>query len=308
MMLSSVGPFLKAWTRNLFSPRTASALLSSFGILWVFIQITGHFFPDTKVAEHLQSGWIWFLLTGAAIALAMCRPRMRHTAKLNGRDVHLEVAVGSVFDYPGILIVGTNTTFDTKISPGLISPKSVQGQFTKRYCKDQTTLDEDIAVFLSREEYTHLPGERQGNDRDYPVGTVARVESRSRTAYFVAIARLNSNGVATGSFDDLKTSLARLWWFAGNRGSKDALVIPILGSGFSRLTTPREQIAREIIGSFVAACSERVFCEKLTVVIHPSDLTRYKISMSELWRYLDHVCTYTEFSRALGEPSNQTGI
>ncbi|MEK7730134.1 MAG: macro domain-containing protein, partial [candidate division KSB1 bacterium] len=121
-----------------------------------------------------------------------------------------------------------------------------------------------------------------------------------------AIADMNEHGVASGSFNDLKESLAKLWVYIGRRGLKEPLVMPVLGTGFSRLPQTREEVIREIIKSFVAACSEMTFADKLTIVITPQDMAKHHISLDELGSFLRHVCIYTTFStgtqHAVGPP------
>jgi len=144
--------------------------------------------------------------------------------------------------------------------------------------------------------YDELPVGRTGKNRRYPIGTVVRLNPRNRSAYFVTIAHINEHGVASGTYEQLKVALANLWVFVGDRGMKEKLITPVLGTGFSRLASPREEVVREIVKSFVAACTEKVFCDKLTVVLSPRDVEHYQMSLTRLGDYLRHICCYTEFS------------
>jgi len=150
-------------------------------------------------------------------------------------------------------------------------------------------------VSLNNVRFQQLPPNRRGNSRRYPVGTVVRVNHPQKAAYFVAIADINEHGVASGSLDSVKDALASLWTYVGTRGLKEPLLIPVLGTGFTRLPESRELIIREIIKSFVAACADKVFSDKLTIVIHPKDLANHQIAFDMLASYLKHICTYTEF-------------
>ena len=82
--------------------------------------------------------------------------------------------------------------------------------------------------------------------------------------------------------------------------------MPVLGTGFSRLTQTRAEVVREIVTSFVAACSERVFVDHLTIVLSPTDMTKHRLSLDELGDFLRHICLYTNFAssshRAVGVP------
>lgn len=284
------------WLRSLFSVRAATAVLSSFGVLWLIVEIAAFFFESTAIPQRLRDHWWLFAFIGVAAALIKCRPTMAVTKKLNGRDVTVEIAIGDVFSFDGALVVGSNTTFDTKISATLIAENSVQGTFTRRYFSEEAKLDIEIAAGLGGTKAQQLSGRRQGKSDRYPIGTVVRLTPKGRTAYFVAIADINEHGVAEGSFERLQVSLAELWVYVGSRGLKEPLVMPVLGTGFSRLPQPREQVVREIVKSFVAACSERVFADRLTIVLSPKDVAEHKISLDELGAFLGHVCLYTEFA------------
>lgn len=291
-----------AWVRNMFSVQAITAVLSSFGALWLLVEIIAFFFESTTVPDWLRDHWWWFAIGGGVFAAAKCWPRISVVHKLNGRDVTVEIAVGDLFSFPGALIVGSNTTFDTQLSPNLIAKNSIQGTFTEKYYSGGAQLDNELAAGLGGVESNHLQGQREGKDLRYPIGTTVRLNPRGRTAYFVAIADINEHGVAESSFEYLQVSLAELWVYVGSRGLKEPLVMPVLGTGFSRLTQTREEVVREIVKSFVAACSERVFTDRLTIVLSPRDMAKYQMSLDELGAFLRHMCVYTDFSRDSHHP------
>ena len=139
-----------------------------------------------------------FGAAGLAIAAWLCRPKLAVSHKLNGRDVAIEIAIGDIFGLPGALIIGSNTTFDTRISVELISEKSVQGVFTRQFYGDEGQLDKALAPELDRVSSSEtLKGARAGKKTRYPIGTCARVDPKGRTAYLVAIGHMNESGVAS---------------------------------------------------------------------------------------------------------------
>lgn len=287
---------LGLWIRGLMSARAATSILSSFGALWLFVEITAWFLASTNVPQWLRDHWWLFGAVGLVVAAFRCFPKTAVSHKLNGRDVTVEIAIGDLFSFDGAMIVGSNSTFDTRISAQMISERSVQGAFTRKYFADESSLDVEIAAGLHGIPHEELSGRRLGKSDRYPIGTVVRLSLKDRTAYFVAIADINEHGVAEGSLEKLKVALAETWVHIGSRGLKEHLVMPVLGSGFSRLPQTREQILREIVKSFVAACSERVLADRLTIVLSPRDVAEHKISLQELGAFLEHVCRYAEWS------------
>jgi hypothetical protein len=202
-----------------------------------------------------------------------------------------------MFRLPGAFVIGSNLSFDTN-TDGLISPLSVQGQFTKKFYDSVAHLDTDLNRVLGNVTPQATSTTKPGKPQIYPVGTTVHVVAKGRTAYFVAISSINDHGVAHGSFEDLKTSLPLMWDYIATRGSFEPLVIPVLGSGFSRLPQPREEIVRTIVDSFIAACSSYRFTEALVIVIPYKDFYEHDVSFPKLERYVQHVCQYTGFKGA----------
>ena len=301
MTFRSFAYYVRALLRNLRSKDGASAILSAFGALWLLVELARFFFPSTVIfgnkalPDALRDSWPTFFTIGLCLAIWSCKPRLRVSHKVKGRDTLVEIAVGDIFSFTGAVIVGANTTFDTRI-PDVISPSSVQGLFTRHYYHSEGQFEAEMSRSLEGIPFEALPGERVGNAKKYAMGTCVTVHAKERIGYLLAIADINEHGNASGTFEDLKVSLAKLWEHIGTRGSKEALLIPILGTGFSRLTRSREEIVHEIIKSFLAACSERTFTDKLTIVIMPKDMLNYGISLEELGSFLKHECNYTILS------------
>ncbi|MCY4556818.1 MAG: DUF6430 domain-containing protein [Chloroflexi bacterium] len=287
--------YVWSWARNLLSCRAYTEAAAAFGSLWLCVQILTYFLPERQ-DDWLQARWWLFLAVGLTAAIWRRKPRLSFTHNITDRDVTVEIAVGDVFDYRDALIVGSNTTFDTEVSEKLISEESVQGAFTRKHCQSVSKLDAAIETELAGLPYTRLEGQRIGKSRRYPVGTTVRVEQGGRIAYFLAIANINRHGVARGDLAGLTEALASLWWYVGDRGGREELVAPVLGSGFGRFVQRRDLIVREMVRSFIAACSERVFTQRLTIVLSPEDVLNHRISLDALNAFVEHVCLYPGFA------------
>jgi hypothetical protein len=296
MTFERVRFYLNRYIRNVFSLKGARSFLESFGALWLLVEIPDYFIANNAFSTVLRGYWWVFVIVGLVVILLTCKPVVKVAAKLKDRDVEIEIAIGDIFSIPGSYVIGSNSTFDTRISRELISGRSVQGQFTKRHYGDEVALDSELDNALRGVDCTVLSGKRIGKAGEYPIGTVVRLSPKGCTAYFVAIARLNEHGVAQASFDDIKKSLASLWVYVGQRGLKEPLVVPVLGSGFGRMIETRQEIIRAIIRSFIASCAEKTFCDKLTVVLTESDAMKYQIDLNALGDYLRHLCTYAGFA------------
>lgn len=307
MTISATWHYARRWLRSLASVKAVAALLSSFGALWLSVEIATFFLNGTTWPDHIRAAWMWFGGIGVLIAGGLCKPPRTVASKLYGRDVTIHITIGDMFSMRGALIVGSNTTFDTRIANELIAANSVQGIFTKRYYAGESQLDQELSAALVGYPSTELSDRRVGKTRRYAHGTCARLNPKDCTAYFVAIADINEHGTASSHIEALKDSLSSLWVFIGTRGTKEPLVIPILGTGFSRLSQTREEIVHEIIRSFIAACSERTFADSLTIAIAPQDVVKHGISLDCLGAFLAHECRYASFANnsrpAVGTPA-----
>ena len=281
------------------------SFLEVFGILWLITQISSYYFSTTN--NYLKPYWYLFLIVGLIWGLYKSWPKLKISHCLINRDVIIEICISNIFKQKGSYIIGSNTTFDTDTSK-IISPESIQGQFTNLYYDKIEHLDKDISDELNDYQYSVLQDGRKGKVNSYPLGTVVKIHSKNQTAYLLAIAELNKHGTASGTFENLKTALSNLWEFIGNRGDLGSLVIPILGSGPTRLQNRRDEIIREIIQSFIAANAEKKFTNKLIIVISPKDYSEseYKLDLLKLDKYLAHLCEYTEFKKnqdvGVGQP------
>ena len=276
-----------------------ASLFGAFGLLWLCVE-AGSFF-SSELAAVLQSLWWVFLLSGVLLGFLRAWPRTCVRARVSNTDTWVEIRVCDLFSVKGGLVIGSNTTFDTSIEDGTISEDSVQGQFTQRVVHSVVELDNQIEASLAETRFESRAENKQyGKVREYPIGTVASVTFSGVRGYLVAIATLNSGRVASTSRERVLSSLPFLWEFIRSRGTFEPLCCPILGSGFSRLNTPREELVREITKSFVASTRVGRFCEQLTIVISPEDYCQHRIDLPALGRFLEHECTYTG-GRARGE-------
>ena len=278
---------LKSFRQYMIVVRTACYIYSGS---WLVIEILSHFWPEFEQWSRNNLGllitiFLLGLATGIGWFLWKCAKMVSVEHELERQDISIEIRIDDIFNFEGAFIISTNTTFDTDMSNGLISEKSLQGQFTKRYYDKEEHLDQELAAALMQETST-LDRTKPRKQQRYEIGTVAKVSPRGQLVYLVAIADLNEHGVASSSLNNVRESLGKLWYYIGNQGGFDPLIIPILGTGHSRIPVSRQQIIIEIIKSFIAACSEKKFCEKLTIVVFEEDYRKNGMDLGEFSNYL----------------------
>ena len=286
--------------------RLVGPVLNALGSLWIVLEIADFFFSGQPWLTIIRSYWWGFLALGFGIGVFRARNPMR--AWIEGTDVLVQVRVGNIFWLRGAIVVGCNTTFDTKMADGTISEHSVQGQFTMRYFQRYYNrimeLDRQIDSLLARDisAYRDDVSKPFGKRKEYSMGTVAPIESGYRKGYFAAIARINEHRVAEVDEIEFLDALPIMWSQIRNRGGKEDLLCPILGSGYSRLNLTRGVLVQEIVRSFVAATREGKISEKLTLVIRGRDFRKYKIDLDDVRRFLECECTYNRIPAPTPSP------
>ncbi|WP_155986644.1 macro domain-containing protein [Thioalkalivibrio sp. ALE23] len=253
-----------------------STTLSVLGALWLLIELV-RFFGGPDHADTIRSFWWVFLLVAIGLIAYQLWPRKRIEFLVSGRDIAIELVIGDIFKESGAVVIGSNTRFE--INPAVIAPNSVQGLFTAKYCKDMKSVNQQINAQV----------------RAFPTdfGATVTVHGTERTAYFCAIAEMNNAGVAQGTIENLREALGGLWSYLAESADKGTVNVPVLGSGYSRITASREELIREIVLSFLAALTESNFCDRMRIVIHPKDVKQYKIDIERVQKFIAHSCEYT---------------
>lgn len=271
------------------------------------------------VPETTPLSFSLLLLIGFVLSLLINFPKLIHIVTIADTDIKVELLVANYLNLEGDKVLSTNSTFDTTHSDNFISPKSVQGQFYKKYYKSISHLDNDLTNSLANETPIMTLNRTKSKNQQYSIGTVAKlthiknapfwkvwsddIEFRS---YWLAMADVNEFGKPTSNFENLQVSLGELWQFVATKGHLENLIIPILGSGRTGINEKRERILQEIIFSFVAFASEnktRKLTEKLTIAIHPSDLLKHDINFYELCGFIEFTCKFKSsknFGRSQG--------
>jgi hypothetical protein len=273
------------WRYALFSGAALEKILSVMGILYLFINLLDTFQIYAK-SRYSQYEIVVVVLFAVIIAVLTRRPVSRIRYKIPKKDFAVEVKIGDIFKENGEIVVSSNTTFDTDLSSGLISPNSLQGQCALRMFKGNTLeIDRQLSESLKQESHSAI-SDKQGKHDQYEIGTVARVHAQGKNFYFIAMSELNEFGTAKSSVELVDQAIKRLWLYMTERGELGNIVMPLMGTGRGRIEMPRKKMIERIAQSFTTASRDKIFSNKLIIVIHPSDVERFGINLFEVKDYL----------------------
>ncbi|MGL5425640.1 MAG: macro domain-containing protein [Serratia fonticola] len=273
------------WRYALFSGEAVAKFFSTLGMLYLLINLADTF----KIYEKGKySNYGVLILVALAIFFVMFtrRPVSRIAYKVPKKDYSFEVKISDIFKENGEIIISSNTTFDTDMSTGLISTGSLQGQLATLFFNGQTAeIDRQIEESLAREEFNVVDG-KPGKKKQYPLGTVARVSAHGKNFYFVAMSHINSEGTAYSTSRMLDEALEGLWKNMARKGDFGDMVMPLMGTGRGRVAIPRKKIIERIAQSFADAAQDRVFSNKLSIIVRPEDASKFSLNLFQVRDYL----------------------
>jgi len=275
------------WVYALWSTDSLKTFVAVVAGIWTFVDILDSF----KVLDKKALSLYWLvplLLIGILAVIFTRRPVKKIKYKYPGQDLTIEVCIGDLFSIPGQKVISTNTTFDTDIANGIISPNSLQGQFTQKfYPGDLPKLDAELDRGLKKMPHKEIEKEA-GKTNRYDLGTTVKIKLADQYFYWFAMADLNANNTATTNLKKVTQALDKLWEFIDTKGEKLDTVIPLIGSGLGRLTTSRKKLIAIIAQSFISASEDQIFSNKLTIVVHPSDIEKSGLNLFEVKDLLQH--------------------
>ncbi|CAM3422015.1 macro domain-containing protein [Flavobacterium chungbukense] len=275
------------WIYALLSIDSMTTFIAVVGGAWSLVDILSswHFVNKEKLP-------FWFLiclfLSGLLVVIFTRRPVKKIKYKYPGQDLTIEVCIDDLFTVNGQKVISTNTTFDTDIASGIISEKSLQGQFTNKYYPgDVPKLDKEIGDGLAGYSFTEIQKEA-GKTKRYDFGTTVKLRLADQFFYWFAMSDLNYNNNAKTTLKNVHLALEGLWEFIETKGEKQDIVIPLIGSGLGRLSIGRKKLIAIIAQSFLNASEENIFSNKLIIVIHPGDVDKANLNLFEVKDLLNH--------------------
>ncbi|MFG2798302.1 macro domain-containing protein [Streptomyces pseudovenezuelae] len=279
--------------RTLFGTRlglstAGRACAVHFGLLAGAVQLYLAFWPDSSLPRATT------FLTVVALSLAggiqASWPRTQLSHEFLYPEFRVTIKVGDLFEQPGHLVIGSNDVFDTDTRDDrLIVHRSVQGQFLHRlYGSETTRLDDDIDAALAGVLPVRVEdraAKQAGKLARYPLGTVAVLGSPQRLYFLSAYGTMRNDLTVDSGPDQIWNSLEELWHVMHLRAHREAVAMPVIGSGLARIDSmDHASLIKLILLSFVTKSRRSVICKELTIVVVPEDYVR--VDMLELAMFL----------------------
>jgi hypothetical protein len=287
--------------RSLSLAKFVRDILSVFGILWLIVEIVA-FFGKNEISQKIQSLWWLFILVGVIGIIYRCWPKYFFSYKVHNRDVNISIMIGDILQSDGAVIVPINNQLGSFDKGNIMRANSILRHFIeKMYNKTPSHLQTDIKKELECQKDWYEGFRKKKEGKEFKIGTVVPVLRDEKQYYLLCNSTLNEQGRAKSTEDDLYNALTELWSFLSQNGSKDNLLMPLIGTGRGRITLKREEVIKEIVLSFLASLSQENYCEQLIICIHPYDFKKHKIELESILNFIKLHCENTNFITSRGK-------
>ncbi len=266
-------------------------LLFSLGTLWAIVEPVSYFASD-NAGDKIKSLWWLFLLGALVMTIYKSWPKTKFLFQLCNRDVQVEVTITDIWKTSGCIIIPVNNRMTVNQDGNILDSGSILCQLIQRFYDNKPeTLQHEIDKILQAEYYASRvirPGE-------YKMGTMVQVGAGGRKFYLVVNTTLNNFNRSHSTKENLDECLNEMWYYLSEGGLKADFVIPLLGTGKGRIDMSRFEVYKEILLSFIASCSGKTYCDKLTICIHKSDVKNHRIDINKIVTYTAAKVEYAEF-------------
>lgn len=187
-------------------------------------------------------------------------------------DTVVHIKYGDIFEENNIKVIAFNEYFDTLVDNQIVSEKSLNGIYIKKYVKDIEKLDESIATsdHLKRNIIgSNTSRKGGGKSVKYKLGSIYP----NREFFLLALSRFDDNNRAVLTVEEYISALLYMWKELDVNYQGNPIALPLVGSGITRFEGYRlnaQEILEYILTTF--KISRVRFCHgsSVTIVINPS--------------------------------------
>ena len=230
-----------------------SATLEILGLLATFYSIVGHIYIKwidltVIVVTSLIASYFRVLYKKKSV-----------TIKLNAKT-DLKIYFGDLFDNNGVTVIPVNDYFDTHVGDGIISDKTIHGQFITKYFHNSIDeLDKLIKKQLENLEPCRINDKRKKvadlnlNSNSYNLGTCIRVYVKDRLFILLVTTRFDDDNHAILNKSEYPLVIKGLYEGIYRLNEDNPVYMPLVGSGRAEIDASlMQQISYMVNAAFYA--------------------------------------------------------
>lgn len=192
------------------------------------------------------------------------------TLSIDGSEIIIKP--GDIFSFSKDVFktIAFNEYFDTEVDNGIISKKTLNGKYLKKYHDDTTYLDENIEKDSRLKEEileTNVSRPLGGKKTRYSLGTVYKDED----FFLVAFSKFDEKNRANLELREYASCLIKFWNEINSLYGQYEVVVPLLGSGITRkkdFTATDQQLLEVMLWTFQISKVKFEEPSKVTIVLY----------------------------------------
>ena len=237
---------------------------ATFGALRAVALFVEPIFPGHSALLHIVT------IVGSVLGgLRKCISTNRVTLPVRFSDSSIEIVFGDIFESDGVVVIPVNEYFDGELGDH-VSPESLHGKFIDKFLNGKADWFYSLTdEALSQKDSPHLEQRNSGRCARYPIGTVVAVDIKDRRFLLAALSHTNRETLtASATLHDLDTCLIGIWKEIQVKSNGRTAVIPLIGSGLSRVGLPPRILIWRILTSFLDSTkSMKKIADKVVLVL-----------------------------------------
>ena len=189
------------------------------------------------------------------------------------------------------IVVPVNRCFDTIVDDHIVSHNTLHGKALQKLYDEQIftpeTLNNTICDLLDRNNATYdditLEEKPEGNRKRHTVGTVVdlRIDEK-RSYYLLGLSSFDKHLNAQTSKADFVFAVQKLIEFCNQNAQGYPVILPLLGSGFSRTKIELNDILHFLVDAF--AINKDIINNDFYIIVWRDDKDRVAIKELRKWK------------------------
>ena len=279
---------LKLLARTIVAVGSAIFTLASFALMFIDL-------ADLHIDTSGKKILAFLCLVVLTFIISVIRVFTQNSKDVFKADSYgFSIEYGDIWDYAfpsndtsdRIVAIAVNTAFDTIVDPPdvnkpLVSVNTNHGRLIKKLEErniSPDSLNTDIQGYLNNQgiEYRQISKER-GNEKIYPIGTVAEYRKDNTLFYLVALSEFDENNNASSDKSALIKAMKSLLFHYDSHGQGTPMYITLMGTGKSRTGLPPEE-ALEVMVDTAKLYKEKV-TGKVNLIVYSKDKSNLSIDV-----------------------------
>lgn len=210
----------------------------------------------------------------------------------NSTVIEISITEGDLFAIDGYRVIPVNDFFDAIVDDKVISKRSLHGialaKFWPSANSNHKDWSEEVKAELRKIDYLEKVSRTVGNHIRYPIGTSVSLEKDNSKFIFVALSKTNKpDNVTSATLTDYVSAISLCLQKARAVCNGEPLVLPLIGSGLSRLGLKPETLLQILLLSIAKESNTKFVTRQFKIVLTSDTMKRVNLyRLHEFWRQI----------------------